>query len=331
MEERAAVVTLSKEWYSGRAIASKLKISLCAVQEIIKKAKETGTVKDRPRSGRPNSTTPRQDRLLSHISLSDRRATSRILKRELEDATGVQISSRTVRRKLLKSGLKGCVAVRKPLRSVTHRKKRLDWCRQRKDWTLQQWKKILFSDESIFELIPSRRVFVRRRNGEKYHPDCVVPTIKHGGGKVQVWGCMSASGVGTLAVVNGRLDAAGYVRLICHTLQEDGRKLCGTDFVFQQDGAPCHTARSTKAWFDRKGINVSPWPSQSPDLNPIEHLWEIMKKKLEDRPCKNIEELKEAIFQIWDSITSDITTNLVSSMPRRCTAVIAAHGGNTKY
>ena len=126
---------------------------------------------------------------------------------------------------------------------------------------------------------------------------------------------MGAGGVGTLKVVTGWLNAAGYVRLICHTLVEDGRKLCGTDFVFQQDGAPCHTAKSTMSWFERKGITVSPWPSQSPDLNPIEHLWEIMKKRLEKRPCKNMDELKEAIFETWESITSNTTGSLVLSLP----------------
>ena len=238
IEERAAVVTLSKEKYTGHTIARRLKISLCAVQKILKKVCETGTVKDRPRSGRPSSTTPRQDRLLCHLSLSDRTAKSRDLKRELEDATGSQISCRTVRRKLLKCGLKGCITARKPLHSAVHRKKRLEWCQQRKDLTPEQWKKILFSDESIFELIPGRRAFVRRRKGESFHHDCLVSTVKHGGGKMQVWGCMGASGVGTLKVVTGRLNVAGYVRLICHTLVEDGRKLCVTDFVFQQDGAP---------------------------------------------------------------------------------------------
>ena len=138
IEERAAVVTFSKEKYTGCAIARRLKISLCAVQKILKKVCETGTVKDRPRSGRPSFTTPRQDRLLCHLSLSDRTATSRDLKRKLEDVTGSQISCRTVRRKLLKCGLKGCIAARKPLHNAVHRKKRLEWCQQRKDWTPEQ-------------------------------------------------------------------------------------------------------------------------------------------------------------------------------------------------
>lgn len=331
IEQRAAIVTLSKEKYSGRAIAKKMKVSLCAVQQILKKEKETGSVKDRERSGRPCSTTSRQNRLLMHLSLTNRKATSRMLKRDFSDATGIDVSCRTVRRKLQQAGLRGCVAAKKPLRTKTHRKKRLDWCLQRKDWTAEEWGKVLFSDESTFELIPSRRVWVRRRKGERYHQDCINSTVKYGGGKIQVWGCMSANGVGTLRVVNGRLNAKAYVRLICQHLEADGNRLCGNDFTFQQDGAPCHTAESTKAWFCRKKIKLSTWPSQSPDLNPIEQLWEEMKKRLEHSPCKNLEELKAAIFLCWEGIESEVTKNLVSSMPKRCSAVIATKGGHTKY
>lgn len=103
----------------------------------------------------------------------------------------------------MNSGLRGCVAARKPLHTEFHRKRRLDWCQERKDWSNQQWAKVMFSDESIFELIPGRRAFVRRRKGEKFHYDCLVSTVKHGGCKVQVWGCLAASGVGSLKVVTG--------------------------------------------------------------------------------------------------------------------------------
>ena len=132
----------------------------------------------------------------------------KLLKLKLKDATGTQVCSTTIRRRLREFGLKGCVAVRKPLRTQAYKQKRLEWCWEQKDWTSEQWAKMLFSDESIFELIPGRRTVVRRRVGERYHLDCIVPTAMNGGGKIQVWGCMAASGVGSLKVVNGRLDAS---------------------------------------------------------------------------------------------------------------------------
>ena len=131
IQERAQVVTLSEEGYSLRAIARKLLISICAVQGIIRKVMETGSVKDRSRSGSPSSTTPRQNRLLSHLSLSDRRSTSKILKKQFQDATGVGIATRTVRWKLFKAGLRGCVVAKKPLLTVSHKERRVAWCEDR--------------------------------------------------------------------------------------------------------------------------------------------------------------------------------------------------------
>ena len=89
-------------------------------------------------------------------------------------------------------------------------------------------------------------------------------------------------------------------------------------------------ANRTKSWFKMKRISVIPWPSQSPDLNPIEHLWEVIKKS-ETRPCKNLEELKVAIFVSWDSNNASVREKFVSSIPRGCVVVIAARGSSTKY
>ena len=332
IEVRASVVTLDNEGYSGREIAKKLRISRRAVQEILKKQRETDCVADRPRTGRPRATNRRQDFLIYRMSLSDRRATSGILKRDLQDATGVDVSRRTVRRRLNAAGLRGCVAAKKPLLSKVHKKKRLEWCMARKDWTHEQWAKVLWSDESIFELVPSRRVWVRRRKGERYHPDCINSTVKFGGAKIQVWGCMASTGVGSLKVVNDRLNSQKYVELISDTLEEDGRRLCGEHYVFQQDGATCHTARATKAWFAEHDIPLmDPWPPQSADLNPIEHVWDVIKRNLEQHPCKNKTELHASIFDTWNNLDRSVTKKLVASMPRRVRAVIAAHGGHTNY
>ena len=184
--------------------------------------------------------------------------TIHMLKLKVRDATGPQLYSSTIRGRFREFGLKGCVAVRKPPRTQAHKQKRLELSRERKDWTSEQWTKIMFSAESIFELTPGRRTVVRKRVGEQYHPDYIVPTANNRGRKIQVWGCIAASGVGSLKVVNGHLDTSAYIRLICRTLEKDGKKLWGRDFIFQQDGAPCHRANRTKSWFEMERISVSP-------------------------------------------------------------------------
>ena len=140
-------------------------------------------MKDRTKTGRPRATMERQDRLLKRLSFSNRRATSKMLKTELEDATSTQVWSNTIRRRLQESGLKVCVAVRKPLRTKAHKHKRLEWCRERKDWTSVQWAKMLFSHASIFELIPGRKIFVRRRVGERTTQTVLYPQLRTEEGK----------------------------------------------------------------------------------------------------------------------------------------------------
>eukprot|EP00795_Rhopilema_esculentum_P008069 gene8069-13984_t len=181
------------------------------VQQIIKKHKETGSVEDRKGRGRKRITTSREDRLIVKQSLKDRRKTSRILANELKDAHDIKVSSRTVRRRLVDSGLKYCRAKKKPLLSEKARAKRLDWGRQHRDY---DWSKVIFSDESRFCLISDRPVYVRRRSGEEYLPQCLNPTVKHGGGGIMVWGCISSKGVGRLHRVEGTINAAHYIKIL---------------------------------------------------------------------------------------------------------------------
>ena len=102
-------------------------------------------------------------------------------------------------------------------------------------------------------------------------------------------------------------------------------ELCGdADFIFQQDLAPAHTTRSTKTWLDAHAIMVLDWPANSPDLNPIENLWGIIKRKLRDTRPKNKEELTASINEIWASLTPMQCHRLIASMPRRIEAVIKA-------
>ena len=174
VEVRAKIVTLVEEGYSMNQVAKRMKVSRCCVQELVKKHKETGTVQDRSREGRPRMTTKREDRLLARMSIRDRRKTAPELRSDwLEDAA-VDASVSTVRRRLHEVGLRGCVAVKKPLLTQRHKDNRLTWAREHRDWSADDWGRVIWSDESTFQLWRTKgRVWIRRRPAELYMEECI--------------------------------------------------------------------------------------------------------------------------------------------------------------
>ncbi len=109
-------------------------------------------------------------------------------------------------------------------------------------------------------------------------------------------------------------------------------KLYGdADFIFQQDLTPAHTAKGTKSWFNDHGVTVLDWPANSPDLNPIENLWGIVKRKMRDTRPNNGDDLKATVKETWASIPPQQCHKLITSMPRQIEVVIKAKGAPTKY
>ena len=127
------------------------------------------------------------------------------------------------------------------------------------------------------------------------------------------------------------MNSEVYRHILSAQVQTNASKLIGRQFILQQDNDPKHTAKATKEFFKAKKWSILEWPSQSPDLNPIEHAFYMLKRKLKGTSPQNKHKLKMAAIQAWQSITREDTQQLVMSMNRRLQAVIACKGYATKY
>ncbi len=143
---------------------------------------------------------------------------------------------------------------------------------------------------------------------------------------------MSSAGVGSLCCLKTKVTAPVYKYNLEHFMLPSANQLFkDADFIFQQDLAPTHTSKSTKRWLNDHGVGVLDWPANSPDPNPIENLWGIVKRKMTNKRPKNADELKATVKETRASIPPQQCHKLFTSMPHLIEAVIKAKGAPTKY
>ncbi len=202
------------------------------------------------------------------------------------------------------------------------RQKCLTWAVEKNNWTVAQWSKVLFSEIKVPE---SGGRVERHRIHVAWSPVWSFQSV-------MIWAAMSSAGVGPLCFLKSTVNTAIYQEILEHFMLPSADKLYGdADFIFQQDLAPAHTAKGTKSWFNDHSVTVLDWPANSPDLNPIENLWSIVKRKMRDTRPNNADDLKATVKETWASIPPQQCHKLITSMPRRIEAVIKAKGAPTKY
>ncbi|KFM67459.1 Transposable element Tcb2 transposase, partial [Stegodyphus mimosarum] len=283
-------------------------------------------------SGPRNVTSARDDRHLVRMARTDRTASSRQLAALWSIATGVSLCASSIRRRLLQCGLRARTPLYRIPLTHDHRRLRLQWANQHRDWRAD-WQHVVFSDESRFNLwYHDGRIRVRRYAGERHLPECIIE--RHSGRTpgVMVWGAIAYHRRSQLLRIVGNLNSNRYIREV---LQPEAvpflQSLPGA--VFQQDNARPHTARIVKSFFAAQQVQLLPWPACSPDMSPIEHVWDVIGRRLarDPRPVASADELWVRVQTIWNALPQSDIQTLFDSMPRRVAALIAARGGHTKY
>ncbi len=147
---------------------------------------------------------------------------------------------------------------------------------------------------------------------------------------IVVWGCMTTAGTGELRFIEGNMDSNIYCDILKQKMMPSLQKL-GQMTVFQHNNDPKHTAKITTALLMKLKVKVMEWLSMSPDLNPIEHMWGILKRMVEKHHVSNIQQLSDVIMEEWKRIPTTACAALVNSMPRRIKAVLNNNGASIKY
>lgn len=293
--------------------------------------KKYETFENIPRQ-KPRKTTLNDDRRIANLSKTDPFLTSSQIRAQMETDYGVNVSSQTIRRRLQENNLHGRMARKKPLVSLKNTKKRLRFATDHLAKGLNFWNLIVWSDESKFNVFGNDgRPYVRRPPLKELDPKYTKKTVKHGGSSVMVWGCFTAFGVGPIVKIDGIMNGEMYKNILKENLATEYADNLPLAWIFQHDNDPKHCSKVVKSWLATQSIKLLEWPPQSPDLNPIENLWGIIKRVIAARKPTNKDMLWKVIQEEWHKITPGQCASLVASMPKRCSTVLKQKGYPTQY
>ncbi|UYV69075.1 hypothetical protein LAZ67_6002284 [Cordylochernes scorpioides] len=326
---RGMVIGLKRAGWSIPQIAADTHLGASTVHRLWRRWLEQGNVAIYRNVGATRVTSARVDRRILRQAVAAPQATCTAILQHVQDTLDHSISTRTISRRLVANGLHSCRPLRRLPLTPPNRRQRLEWCRARSTW-MTEWHRVVFSDESRFCLSSdSRRVRVWRRRGERSNPAAIVerPTVRQRG--IMVWGAIAYDSRSPLLRIQGTMTAQRYVDDVLRPVTLP--YLQGVpNALYQQDNARPHTARiSQQALQD---VQMLPWPPYSPDLSPIEHVWDIIGRRLHALPQPRSEdELWQMVEREWRAIPQDAIRTLIDSLPRRVAACIAVRAEENNW
>jgi len=341
-ETRAQIIALEESGQSAAQIASLLKVSRRTVFYTLKRFAERGDYQSRPKTGRPLLLRDRENRLIRREVKKNLFLTNK----QLQTAVNPTISRGTLYGVLRPNGIRSRVAKKRPSLQRVQERKRLGFARL--NYSSVNWQNVIFSDESSILCNGFHgRIWVKRTNQMANNPSLALPSSKYPL-SVMVWGAISWNSKSRLIIMERDAETKGftsdsYVNTLFYgllplinRLREEGNH----SVLFQQDNAPIHSSKFTKKNMDFYGIDVLPsWPPNSPDLNPIEGLWNTLKSRVAGLlgnqvltwNRENFQRLCNAIHQAWDEIPQSEIQNRIRNMEQRIEAVLINKGQSTRY
>lgn len=327
----AVVILLQQGNQTQTEVAEMFGVSQSVISRAWRRFRDTGNPNTRHGGGRRRSTTIREDRFI----FTTARRNSTFPASRLRAHTGVQVSLSTIRRRLHERGLRARRRFKCIRLTAQHRRERRNWVDRHRMWGLPEWRNCLFSDESRFCLYHSdSRILTWRRRVERYLEQNMAPTLAFGGGSITVWGGISFdSRTELLVLINESMNAQRYRDRVILPIVVPFAEEFGHDFIFMDDNARPHRAEIVNIVLQEHNIARMVWPARSPDANPIEHVWDYLKRQIHKREHapRTLQDLANAVREEWQLMPQQFIQDLISSMPRRVEAIRQTRGGPTRY
>lgn len=329
--ERSRIWTLFFDiGWSKRTISRHLGLSESTIRNFLK----TATITPEKQLGRKPNLTSRKRHQLEACATQDA-FHCRMPYAEIAQLEGISACRRSLVQAFEKEAYHRRVAKEKPLLTPKHIQNRLIWAQKYKDWTEDMWNQVDWTDEASISTGGFGKIYVTRTSEETYLPSCLIPKFR-GYSSWMIHGQISGLHKGPLVVFEkewGKISSQIYVTHILpsiHRFLKEIESDVGIS-ILMEDNASVHSAKLTKTGHACHGVISMKWPANSPDLNPIENVWRLLKYRIGKRFPKNHEEVRRYIEEEWEKLTVEDFQKYVRSMSERIKAVIEANGGPTRW
>ncbi|CAI2369964.1 unnamed protein product [Moneuplotes crassus] len=286
--------------------------------------KKTGNIKRLKGSGRKSKLDSTHVQALNNIMEEHKGNISiRRIKIILMEEYDIKLSSSSVRRILLSTGFIYTLPNNKVLNGEVQRSNRIDWAKKHQD---VNWESVIFLDESTFYINSAwnRKRWVHKSQLNYY-------SNKAKGTKLNVLGAICAKGRLPVHAFEEKMNSELFIEIIGMILTEATKLFEGEKIYLCMDNASYHNSKEVKDYLDKENVVKLPWPAYSPDLNPIENVWGLMKTSMGNKVYTTLYSLRKAIYDHWDNLNDDLRKRICNSMPTRLNKCIEEEGILLKY